>query len=298
MKRVNIYKRKTIVRLSTSRFSVECTPYHKWLVDSQYQEIHKERTMDLKRSQRIINTIKQKYKASNIGRKLGWLMCDCEIKYTKNGLPSTAYINQSKHIQEIEALFGKGNKVKKVNNNWLDNYEWIIQGEKVRNILGHFNISNYKDLSKAMLKANINDVAGCFESMMLADGSNGRFYSTYKELVEAVQVMCIRLGIATTFISRSRKENSTKDLYTLGIRKTNKTYVSEIKFKQLPPRDVWCPTTENGNWYMRQGSYITLTSNCETSAVRKSIRNGRIWNRYKHKKFRRDTKCRITTGRY
>ena len=63
----------------------------------------------------------------------------------------------------------------------------------------------------------------------------------------------------------------TKPIYTLGIKKGDGSYFSEMDVKKLPPRDVWCPTTENGTWFMKQGEFVTLTSNCETSAVGRAL---------------------------
>ena len=267
---INIYKDKPILNLKTSRFNATCTPQHKWIAKKQNKDIEKVATQDLTNSWQIIQAVRQNVIPSDKGRKLGWLMCDCEINYT-NGLPSTAYISQSKHIEEITSLFGEGRKTKKYKENWLDNYEWVISAEEVRRILGEFDIVDYKDLSRSILNADIEDVAGCFEAVMLADGSSRGFSSTYYELVEAVQLMCVRLGIATTFITSTMKEKSTKPLYTIGIKKTQGAYFSEMEIKNFPPQDVWCPTTENGNWFMRQGTFVTLTSNCETSAVGRAL---------------------------
>lgn len=272
--KVNICENRPLVNLSTSRFNVTCTDAHKWLVRSQYEELHKEETKELKSYQKIVQAIKQDYDESIIGQKLGWLMCDCEIKYNK-GLPSTAYITQSKEsqINVLNSLFGKGIKNKTQNDNWKQSYEWRIPQKDVLEILGHFNIQTYKDLSKAMLKADINDVAGCFKSMMLADGESRGFSSTYIELVEAIQIMAIRLGIATTFITSRECEKSTKSIYTIGIKKTDGACVSEFEKKIIPPKTVWCPTTENGTWFMKEDNFVTLTSNCETSAWGRALGN-------------------------
>lgn len=268
---INRYVSKPLKKLKTSRFEAVCTDQHKWVVDSQYTDICKIATTDLKPSHRIIQNIPQDVKPSEIGKKLGWLMCDCEITRTSNGLPSTAYINQSKHVDEIKKLFGEGKKTRIYDDKWLDNYEWIVEAEEVRNILGYFGISDYTDLSLAMANAQLEHVRGAYESMMLADGSDRGFSSTYIDLVEAMQIMCARLGIATSFITKRMCQKSTKPIYTLGIKKTHKTCVSELKITNIPPQDVWCPTTENGTWFMKQGTFVTLTSNCETSAVGRAL---------------------------
>lgn len=269
--RVNTYKDHPVVQMSTRKFKVTCTPEHKWLVRSQYYPIKKVATKDLTVSQKIVTGVRQDVEPSEIGKKLGWLMCDCDSLYTKAGMISTSHISQSKHVEEVTKLFGEGVKKKKYREHWMDNYEWTVPAEEARAILGQFGMATYKDLPKAMAEASLEDVAGCYESMMLADGDKRGFSSTYLELVEAVQIICARLGISTTFITSRMLSNATKPIYTIGIKKTDGAYYSEMQVKALPPVDVWCPTTENGTWCMRQGSFVTMTSNCETSAVGRAL---------------------------
>ena len=275
IKEINIHQDRPLVELKTSRFNVRCTPQHKWVVRSQYKDISKVETLHIKTSEKIVqNVLQEGIEPSSIGRRLGWLMCDCEITRTQNGMPSTAYISQSKYTTDVVELFGEPSYLANANTaekNWKDNYEWVIKGELVRYILGHFKISTYKDLSRAMLEASLEDVAGCYQSMMLADGEDRGFSSTYIELVEAVQIMCARLGIATGKIKSRLCKLSTKPIYTLSIKKTDGAWFSEIRVVHIPPADVWCPTTENGTWFMRQGNFVTLTSNCETSAVGRAL---------------------------
>lgn len=267
---VNIHKDRPLLELKTSRFCVKCTPQHKWIAKTQYKTETKIATEELTNSWKIIQAVRQEAIPSILGRKLGWLMCDCDM--VLNGeMASTGYISQSKHIQDIKELFGEGRLTKKYNDDWLDNYEWIVSAEEVRKILGAFGMANYKDLPKAMANADINDVMGCYNSMMLADGTKQSFSSTYRELVDAIQIMCARLGIATTFITSRMCQKSTKPVYTIGIKKTDGAYFSEMEIKNLPPQDVWCPTTENGTWVMKQGDFVTLTSNCETSAIGRAL---------------------------
>lgn len=269
---INVYANRPLVRLESSRFSFTCTPEHKWIVREQYKSEYKEATKNLRKRQKIVSAVMQDAQPSIAGRKLGWLMCDCEIRRTEaGGMPSTAYITQSKHIQDITELFGAGRLVKKYDDSWADCFEWVIPATDVRMVLGMFGIASYSDLAPAMAKADIEDVAGCYRSMMLADGESRGFSSTYIELVEAVQIMCARLGIATTHIKSRRLKNSTKPIYTLGIKKTDGAWVSELDMKPLPPADVWCPTTSTGTWFAKQGDFVTLTSNCETSAVGRAL---------------------------
>lgn len=270
------YENAPLVRMKTSRFDFRCTPEHKWVVTNQGNDVYKQITKDLRPSERILQNIPQTIDtstpAADEGRKLGWLMCDCEITRTKNGMPSTACISQAKHVEEIKKLFGEPtNKCKKYDPSWMDCYEWVIPGEQVRIILGKYGISTYADLSKAMLKADIEYVAGCYEAMMLADGESRGFSSTYKDLVDAVQIMCIRLGYPTGKIRSRMMPRSTRPIYTLTIKKSKGTCVSELVVTNEPPRKVWCPKTGNTTWFMRQGDMVTLTSNCETSCIGRAL---------------------------
>lgn len=268
--RVNAYTDRPLLEMISSRFRVRCTSLHKWLARTQYKGISKVATEELTNSWKIVQAVEQDIEPSEIGKKLGWLMCDCNI-VTAGGMASSGYISQSKYIEEVSILFGSGKLTKKYNENWKDNYEWFVPATQVRSILGHFGMANYHDLPYAMAKADISDVKGCYESMMLADGEAKGFSSTYRELVDAIQIMCARLGIATTFITERTMEKSTKPIYTIGIKKTDGAWFSELTVRNIPPQDVWCPTTENGTWVMRQDGFVTLTSNCETSAVGRAL---------------------------
>ena len=269
VKDVHVYADHPIVELKTSRFCAKCTPQHKWVVKTQNGKIVKRETEDLRVSDKILQNVPVDIEATGLGKRLGWLMCDCEMTFA-DGLPSTAYIRQSKHVKEVSDLFGEGKKKKKYNSKWLDSYEWVVPAEDVRAILHLFGMASYKDLPRAMAKAPICDVKGCFESMMLADGESRGFSSTYPELIEAMEIMCARLGYATGIVKKRMMRKSTRPIYTLPIKKTSGAYCSEMKITKLPPQDVWCPTTENGTWFMKHGGMVSLTSNCETSCNVKS----------------------------
>lgn len=276
--RVNIYKNHPITELKTSRFCARCTPQHKWVVQTNSGKIVKRATEELKVSDKIIQGFPIHVEPSVLGRRLGWLMCDCELTRTRHGMPSTAYIRQSKYLAEVTELFGEPTTKNKLGNEtWKDSYTWDVPADVVRSVLGFFDIATTYDLALAMAseKTSLSDVYGCFLSMMQADGTfageHQSFSSTYRELVEAVQIMCARLGIATTYITSRMCKGATKPIYTLSIKSTTGAYYSEMEVSNHAPQDVWCPTTATGTWIMKQGDFVTLTSNCETSAVGRAL---------------------------
>ena len=134
---VHVYQRHPIVEMQTSRFRARCTPQHKWVARTQYKPMQRIATEDLTPSWKVIQAVRQNADPSELGKKLGWLMCDCNMVII-DGMASTAYINQSKHIEEITALFGEGRKTRKYEDSWQDNYEWIVPADRVREILGYF----------------------------------------------------------------------------------------------------------------------------------------------------------------
>lgn len=47
--------------------------------------------------------------------------------------------------------------------------------------------------------------------------------------------------------------------------------LKDLTIKAQTMQDVWCPTTDSGTWIMKQGDVVSLTSNCETSAVGRAL---------------------------
>ena len=268
VERIATYKDQSTITASTSRFSATFTPNHKWIVRGKLKEFS-----EMGASDKItLAPNATSVKPSVIGRKLGWLLTDANIKYSESGMPSNAYITQAKYINDVTELFGDGKLLKNYNEKWKPCYRWSVSGEEVREIFGYFGISNYKELPKVVMKFKEEDLLGIYQSMMLADGiKNKGFGKTDYELVEAMQIICSILGFKTGKITSRMSKNSTRPVYILPIHKTNGAYFSELKIRRNPPQDVWCPTVKNGNWVMRQDGYVSFTGN--TSAWGRALAN-------------------------
>lgn len=266
----SVYKSKSVVEISTSRFKAICTPNHKWITQRGLVELS-----EMKQSDKIL-LVGNKYEKQVLNAsaaKLGWYFSDGQLSYTEYGLPSRCEIRQSKveNLKQLTLLFGEPRKAKTYNKKWKDSYVFTDTAENVRLILGKYGVRTYKDLPKAVSKMDNIDVYSFYHAMMAADGYSGGFGKTYIEIVEAMQIACIRLGIKTGIIKERFSKKSTKPIYILPIHKTNGAYYSELKIKNNPPLDVWCPTFENGTWIARQKNQVWVTGN--TSAWGRALGN-------------------------
>ena len=266
LQKVSVYTDKPVIKVQTSRFMSVFTKGHRWLVNgamTPYEDIP---------IRNKITTMPKPFPvvASNMGERLGWLLGDCVIKYTDDGLPSNAEITQAKYVDEVTALFGEGNPVNG-KEGWQQSYKWYVPAKEVRRVFGHFHISSYKDLPNEICKWTLADIKGFYEASMLCDGTKDKrvYAKTDKELVEAMQTACTLLGIKTGKITSKIQKGATRPIYLLQIHSTDGAYKSEFKETCLPPQDVWCPTTANGNWYCSYKGYQYLTGN--TSAVGRAL---------------------------
>jgi len=268
-----------VVEISTSRFKAICTANHKWVVS----KLGKSKLVPLDKiemsngSNKIILSAPEEdkkpvLKEDTNASKLAWLFTDGEVRYTKNGLPTSSFIQQSKpdNVEVIKKLFGEPTSSKKhIKENWLESYIWHISADEVRKLFGFYQIRNNKDLPKLVSKMNLQEVKSFFNSAMKADGYINGFGKTYYETVEAMQICATRLGIKTGAIKQRVMEKSTKPFYCFQIHKGNGAYTSEIKIRNLPPKDVWCPTVKNGTWVARQNGQVWITGN--TIAVGRAL---------------------------
>ena len=65
------------------------------------------------------------------------------------------------------------------------------------------------------------------------------------------------------FISvRSGVQENGKECMVVCLRKKQHTTMQRVSRRILPEQKLWCVTTENESWVMRQGDMITITGNC------------------------------------
>lgn len=265
--KISIYKDQPVISARTSRFNCVFTPNHKWFVEKSlvpFNEIKKYQKIDVVGNKRDLTEYDKD------SAKLGWIFTDSHIKRTKDGLPSSTTLTQSKtkYIPDIIKLFGQPNKIKKTR--WKDSHCWNISPDETRKILGKFGVNTANDLPKAVCGMSISEAAGFFVSCMMADGDGRSISKSTIAILEALQIAASMLGIKTGKIIKRKPQNKTKtDLFVLPIHKTSGAYKSEMIIRKLPPVDVWCPTLKTGNWLMQYKNQVYFTGN--TSAVGRAL---------------------------
>ncbi|MEA2087640.1 MAG: hypothetical protein U9O91_06035 [Candidatus Caldatribacteriota bacterium] len=273
LEKVSVYKNASLVKMSSSRFSAVFTQDHKWVVDNgKTKKLIPFNEIELKKGNNkiILSASEEVAKGDEDASRLAWLFTDGYLRYTEDMLPTNSLIKQSKknEIKKLKALFGEPTSIKHFDN-WKDSNEWYINADEVRRILGKYKVRTYKDLPNAVSKMSTSDVKMFYQSAMDADGYDTGFAKTYYEIIEAVQICCARLGIKTNKIYTREFDNSTKPIYILPIHKGNGAYTNQLKIKNMPPADVWCPTVKNGTWVAKQNGQVWITGN--TVAVGRAL---------------------------
>ena len=275
--KVSKFDNQPLVELSTSRFKAICTPQHKWVTTNHEGGYELTEACNFKASDKLILSAKEAdYGTGDTddAARLGWLFSDGHIKYGDTGLPQCAEVQQSKehNFEQLERLFGYDYKETPAPKpSWLDSRIWRVQADEVRRVLGIFKIRTSIDLSSAISKMSISETHAFYTAVMAADGYGRAIGKTDRYLIEAMQVACARLGIKTGIVTTRTADNATKPIYILPIHSTNGSYASEIKTRNLPPHDVWCPTTKNGTWVAKQNGQVWITGN--TSAWGRALAN-------------------------
>ena len=117
-----------------------------------------------------------------------------------------------------------------------------------------------------MLEVKFEDIQKANEQLIGTD-IKGKTYIDVNQRIKAFRMIYPQGGIETEMLSN---ENGTC-VFKAIVKDSEKNILGE------------------GTAYEKEGSsFINKTSyieNCETSAVRASVRNGRVWNRYINSKF-------------
>jgi hypothetical protein len=283
---VTEFGKRALVRIGNSRFSADCTPEHRWVINGRLMEW---RSACIGRGGQKI-TIAARLAESEMGNvedaaRLGWIFGDCTIGYS-NGLPSRATVVQSKpqYFEELDALFGERHlKAAAGMRDWgaglpasavLPGYGWAVPAATIRRVLGRYGIAGERDLVQAVCRMTSAELDAFLDGMLKSDGSRGVYAKTSPDLCEAVQLAMFLTGHATGAITeRAAGPLTTKPCYTVPMHRTGAKYLSEFTEETIPPQQVWCPTTENGTWVGRFNGRPAITGNCETSAIGRALAN-------------------------
>lgn len=90
-------------------------------------------------------------------------------------------------------------------------------------------------------------------------------YTKQPGLFDAVCLCGYLLGYRVSARQNDKRKESNKLMMkTVGFGNTQyKTLTNKIAVTEGEHQEVWCPTTCNGTWVMRQNEFITITGNCQ-----------------------------------
>lgn len=283
IRRLSIFPDQPLLRIGNTRFRADCTPDHRWVVDGA---LRKWNEITAKASGKICLAARfQRAETSSCddAARLGWLFGDCTLEYT-NGLASRADIAQSKpeHFGVLERLFGQPRTVAAAGTerHWptgktsicMQGYAWPVPAAEVRRVLGMFRVNDASDLVSAVMSMTSEEADAFLDSMLRSDGSGGVYAKTCPLRCAAVQLAMFITGHSTGRIAeRAGNAMTTKPCYTVSMHRKGEKYLSEFTSINLPPQDVWCPTTKSGTWVGLFGGRPAITGN--TSAIGRALAN-------------------------
>ena len=284
VQKVTVYPKAPVVQIGNSRFTAIATPNHRWVTSDgivPWNELPERKGL---RTITIAAPLAKRGGDPVAAAKLGWLFTDGHVRYSRSG-PSSGFLTQSKpeYVAVLEDLFGPptmepvpagirewgGSRGVSVTR---EAQRWYVPSSVVRPVLQEYSVTTEADLSAAVLRMTRDEAEAFLTAAMMADGSGGWFGKTKRDVVDAVQLAMFLTGHATSPITeRTGNEMTTKPCYVVSQHNHGRKYLSEFREWALPPRAVWCPTTEAGTWVANFNGRLAITGN--TSAIGRALAN-------------------------
>lgn len=294
------YENQQVTRMVSRGWEVESTPDHRWYVKSKTGRVRTTRkvksyktTEKLLRSDNIISTGEYVGGSSGVSDSqaslLGWILADGYLSVSEltgrtaqgtNGerqaVKMSVAQDDNKFIGDLENTINEcGLNYKKYKNNSGVNVFQFSQPDARKFIkdLGLPMKSKHDiDYTEFMLGLSKSALKSFFEAFWLADGhtaSAGTKYNTkviYQNggnILDAVQLCAELLGMTTT----KKLRNGTDNFYVLRCKSSPERGLQRTEFVDSRVTDVFCLTTENSNFFIRQDDVVMLTGNCNYASV-------------------------------
>ena len=267
-----------LVEFGTKRRKFVCTSDHKWMAIKKEvicardygKELHtyvypETRGLlpfkDLTTNHWIVMAAKASGQSSILtpeqARLLGWLVTDGTWRWRGNHCEAGIYQSPKKFLDEVKSVAGghcskphpqTGTVRVAVLKERVEPLKPYLDKSKLIAVVTRLSLAAADAMYDAMYKAD-----GCTKPSDRTNGTNSHsfFCAQNQGVLEAFRALALMRGYKTT-------ENS------------KGCYVSEQRMlrmgsgtsKPIPYSGrIWCPTTANGTWVMRQGTAITLTGN-------------------------------------
>lgn len=247
------------------------TEDHRWPISSHHYGVRKiKRGYELKDLDRLIQTASthsfpvESVLSPRDAAILGWVVTDGHFRIGANGSPNTTiYQSRKKYLNEIVALLGKEAGTVRTRQHELgEGSEVFVRVTAMRRIMAA-GFRTKDDLVPIITRLSREAAEAMWDAMMKAEGQlrpDGNVYFCQEPgspELEAFQVLSLLLGYRC-----NPTENYHHIVGGLGEKSGRFICARDISLEFYEGR-IWCPTTPNGTWVMRQNGRVVITGNTD-----------------------------------
>lgn len=299
-------QQKTIVKKHHS-WTLESTPEHRWVVSERvwgdrkrYKTFYRT-TEGLTQESRIVSSAPYIGGASKVtpeeAATVGWILSEGYLKVS-DLKPSRSQGMNGERRQVICSVSQSEKKFLKEMKEDIDG-TCLEYSEDVRENGVHilrFRSQSFRDFwsgvglplenkdaidyTEWLLGLSVDALESFFNAFYLGDGHTtgvGMKYST-KVIHQKAGKICDAIQLCSELLGRKTYVKQTKDVNV--VRSRNSPYLGMQRTKKEEGRyvDVFCLTTENGNFVIRQNGIITITGNCVYGGTYKALMRQTGWD--------------------
>ena len=298
VKAVNVFDHnQDLISLSNTRHEILFTPEHRWVVEKHKQKIKRpygtyeypmERKVVTGKELNTLNSIKvsSEYRGTvetvsvEDARLLGWLLTDGYFRSRGKHIEAVIYQHPNKFLDEVKKVAGgkprkshpiSGTVCVPVLKERVDRIAHLLDRDKRKDdwcdVVGMMSREGMEAMYNAMYKADGTVSEGRKQDSLACSSKEG--------VARTFEMLATLLGYRVTRTQRGYSVSKFQRLRIAGMEKKMKHYTGK----------VWCPTTKNGTWVMKQDNFITITGNSFTKNNLKFQFNTMIHEPGKYSRF-------------
>lgn len=213
---------------------------------------------------------------------IGWVLGDGTIQKKGNYRRLCIYQSKDKYMDDIRQLMKRvdeNNYEVKTPSRGIrvfpggrpcmtkDAYQFYLSAERSKEILKKAGINdNLDNLISFVTSLNYECREAMLNALMMAEGDEKDGFAQKKQhVLDVFQILATMQGNAVG--KPQLIENETGGCTVQTLRKTRRAEIGKLSTEFIGNEKVWCPTTENGTWVMRQNGRITITGNSQAKTV-------------------------------
>jgi hypothetical protein len=255
-----------LMSLSNSDVKFLCTDEHKWAIqrprlDRSFGDPALIEAQDIRKGQKLVvaaplTAAEDSLLTPEQATLLGWIVTDGYHRHRGNCTEAVIYQHPKKFLAEVATVAGG-----KPRDPHPDTGVVCVPVLKER----LYEIRQYLDkdkLPQVVTRLSRQAAEAMYGAMYRGDGNVSASHSgdhlacEHPGVREAARILCVMLGKRSSISHRATKArgiyiSKIRHLRTSCLKKGRERYVGK----------VWCPTTKNGTWVMRQNGHITITGN-------------------------------------